>query len=137
MNNLKMKNKEIFRLYQGLQSAGNLKGGKFAYTRSRNMSRLQPTIAALESFLEVFNMAQQALFEKHGKLNEANQMAITSEEGVSAMNALRAEHKPTFDEYEKLLEEEVDVNVDTLPFESVPDEITGDQLHNIREMVED
>lgn len=69
-----MKNKDILRLYQGLQAVKDLPGAKFAYAVGRNLSKVKPVAESIEKALKV-----PAEYKKYEEEYERRRLAICKE----------------------------------------------------------
>lgn len=153
-----MTRQKLVELYQSLNAVGNLRGVKFAYAVIRNLNILQPEIEALQKSAEpskdfnIFEMARVELAKKHAKKDkngeavvEANQFVIENKEKFDKeFVLLRKKHKEAvanrdkqIAEYNKLLEEEVKIELFKIKMSDVPQDISTEQLKGIFEVIEE
>lgn len=153
-----MKNIDLFRIRQGLEKLSDRKGVRFAYIVVKNkkilddeLEILRKSIEPSENFSE-FEQKRVELCETHAKKDENGQSILdggnyvieTKEVFDKEMTKLREEFKDTLDErikqqedYEKLLQQETDVELKKIKFEELPNDITASELEQIKELIEE
>lgn len=155
-----MKNVDLFRLREGLNSVSNLKGVKFAYVVLKNKKFLEEEIEALQKSIEMSLPFQE--FERK-RIGLCEQFSDKNSDGspIIVNNAYSIPEREAFEkevaelknqyleavlerenqlrEYDKLLKEESDVlsKLAKVKIEHVPDDISATQLDNIKEIIED
>jgi hypothetical protein len=155
-----MTKNESVALYQSLNKLGNLKGVKFAYGVSRNISLLKPEIESLEKAVTVseeykeFENKRIALVEKFSKKDEKGKFVKVNnnyeiEEGKQEeldkeFEALKAENQEVFDsrlkqieEYNELLKTESTVVLYKVALSEVPTDISVQQMFGISAIVDE
>ncbi len=144
-----MKNKDILILKQGLTMVSGLVGIKFAYGCAKNNSIIQGELEALDKAKEPtkefaeYDEKRYELAKKHAKkdkdgnpLSENNSLIMENQEEWEKIfsdfkkdyTEVIAQREKQVEEYNKLLEEEVDVKLYQISLEDVPKEITTGQL---------
>lgn len=159
---MKIKNKELLNLDGALKSVGNLEGVRFAYAVSRNIARLKPEIESLHSSIKPseefnnFDKARVELAEKHADKDEAGKPVIIKGKNgeeyeikdkkkfEKELEALKKEHKVAIDgrdkqieDFNKMLEDEIEFDAYTIKIEDVPKNITPQQMTGILGIIED
>lgn len=155
-----MRKKDLFRLQQGLQQVGNLKGVKFAYAIAKNsrvidkeIEDLQKSIEPSEKWAEI-EKSQHTIRKKYCKKTpEGEVMPDRNSQYIiplpleapcdKDLDALKNEHKSEYANHEKMLEE-YKVLLDTnciiefhkVKFDDLPSEITTSQMNGIFEIIE-
>ena len=154
-----MKNRELFNLYQGLKSVGNLTGVTFGYAVNKNLRIVGAELEILkesnkpsEKFAE-FLRKQEDIVRKYAKKGEDGNFIITNgsydikgseKEVTEEVAPLREEYKETLEaretqekSYQELLEKESDVKLYMVKKEDLPKDITGDQMASIFDIIEE
>ena len=147
-------------LFQSLNRLGTLKGVKFAYGVSRNISLLKPEVESLEKAAAVseeyaeFEKARIALVEKFAKKDDKGKFIKKSnnyeiEEGKQEeldkeFEALKAENQKVFDarlkqieEYNELLKTDSEVKLFKINLSDVPTDISVSQMYSISAIVDE
>ncbi len=155
-----MTKNESVGLYQALNQLGSLKGVKFAYAVSKNLSILKPDIESLEKAItptpeySEFEKLRIAMVEKFAKKNEKGEFEKKGnnyqiEDGKQGeldaeFEALKKEHQEVFDarfnqveEYNKLLSTDSTVVLYKVALADVPSDISVNQMYSIKEIVEE
>jgi len=154
-----MKNSELAPLHRALTNVGNLKGVKFSYAVAKNMSIIEKELEiigetkAAKDFLEFDKQRQEKrlkLLEKHAKKDEDGK-PIKKENGdyelesiskftkeVSALFEIEYEaNKEVVDEYQKLLDQEAEIEFHKVKLENVPEDITTGQMNLIFPIIDE
>ncbi len=159
-----MQNRDVFTLLDGLNAVGNLTGVKFVYAVARTRQRLEraaatlkEAVSPLEAF-ETYDRARQDLCQENAAKDEQGRPAqargpagihwVIEPERQEAFDAatvaLMAEHREAIAgrdqqlaDYEKLLDEESDVDLYLVRKEDLPEAINAGQLIKIIAMVHD
>jgi hypothetical protein len=153
-----MLKEKILKLYQALNTLGNLRGVKFAYFVVKNLNILKPEIEALQKSLEpsgdynAYDAERVELAKKFAKKDEKgnpvvenNSFVLEDKDGFDKeLKGLVKKHKTALDirekqisEYNELLKEETKVELYKVKLADVPEDITTEQMAGIFEMVED
>jgi hypothetical protein len=155
-----MKNLDLFRLKEGLNDVSNLKGVKFAYVVLKNKKYIDEEIESLQKSIEMsvdfqeFDRMRINLCEQHSEKNTDGSPVIIN-------NAYNILDKKTFEddvlklknkfveavserdnqlrEYDKLLKDDCTIfdKLVKIKIEYIPDDISSNQLENIKEIIED
>ncbi len=156
-----MKKSDLYRLKKGLESVGALKGFKFAYAVTKNLRLLREEISVLDELrapsveyakyeTERFELARQ-----HSKRDEGgNPITTISDNGhpvctvldirafEKALEDIAAKYESTIEEhnakiqhYEEFLEEKSEIELFKINQEFIPDDISGDQVDGILEII--
>lgn len=144
-----MKKKDIYQLYNGLQTIRGLEGVKFNYAINRNISLTKPEVEAIQAasnpseIFIAFENERVALAQKHAKKNEdGSPKTVGSKYEVEDQAAFDAEfaalketHKEAvaqreqqIKDVEKLLEEESTIELHKISMEEIPEKITTEQM---------
>ena len=155
-----MTKSESIALFGALNTLGKLKGVKFAYAVSRNVSILKTELESLEKAsapskeFEEFEKKRIALVEgfskkdKDGKPEKKGNNYIIEdgkqEDLDKAFEALKKENQELWDsrlkqieEYNELLKTDSSVVLHKISLSDVPSDINVEQMHSITAMVED
>jgi formate dehydrogenase maturation protein FdhE len=151
---------ELISLYQALNKLGNLKGVKFAYGVSKNISIIKPEIELLEKSATMtdeykeFEEERIKMVEKFAKKDDKGKPIMVNDvydiekdnqkELNKAFEVLKSEHKKAFEarekqvqEYNELLKTDSTIKLFKISLGDIPNEITVAQMHSISEIVED
>lgn len=159
-----MTKSESIALFQSLNKLGNLKGVKFAYAVSKNVSLLKPEVESLEkasTASEEFNEFEKkrvALVESFAKKDSEGKPQKTNKDGVDtyliedgkqeeldeAFEKLKSENQEVWDarlkqvkEYNELLKTDSSVTLYKVALVDVPSDISVQQMYSISAIVED
>ena len=120
---IKMKNGEFLELFNGLTAVQQLKGVKFGLLVSKNLRKLQTELDHLEQaskpaeeFVTLSTQVNQLMNEKKDK-----EIAKLEKENEKLIK----ERKEQLVEVEKLMKEEIEVQLHTIPEDCLPTDITG------------
>lgn len=119
-----MKNQEILNLHQGLVNCGKLKGIKFAFAVAKNRK-------ALAGVIEPFMETRKKLQEEHSVKDKDGKQII--EKGQIKMKSLEKFNE----EYEKLINIEVEIKLHKVDQKDIPEDITAGQLSGIMEIIKE
>ena len=133
---LKAKKGEFVNIINGLFSVQDLKGKKFSLTVSKNISILQKALKDLEE-------AGKPSDEFMKLASEVNQLAnANSEDSKEKIDKLEKENKELVDERRtqmdkvtKMMEEEIEVKLNILKEDILPEEITAKQINNLIKII--
>lgn len=157
-----MTKKEALNLYKALGMLADLKGAKFAYAISKNVSLLEVEMKALNKSLEPkkkfieYDNERVELAKKLAKKGEKGEPLKKIEEGVEKYDMadeaqwdkefaeLQEKYKEPIDErkeqlkeYEKMLEEKSEVKIHKIKLSEIPQEISVEQMNGIKLLVEE
>lgn len=154
---IKLSNRDIIGLYNTLEGL-NYRGVKFAYTIARNINSLKPIVESIDKSLAIpkefaeYDKARLELAKKYADKDEAgkplvkeNQFIITDKVAFEAeIDALQEKHKEVIearakqlDEYKVLQDEELEVEVFTIPHVLLPNDISTKELTAIFSIIEE
>jgi len=136
MTTIKAKKGEFVNIINGLFSVQDLKGKKFSLTVSKNISILQKALKDLEE-------AGKPSDEFMKLASEVNQLAnANSEDSKEKIDKLEKENKELVDERRtqmdkvtKMMEEEIEVKLNILKEDILPEEITAKQINNLIKII--
>jgi hypothetical protein len=155
-----MKNRDLFDLAAGLHSCLNLKGFKFAYACTKNLNKLKTEIKMIQGVRKippaylaydadrVKLVKEFSLLDKDGKpiFRDGNFQldSAKNDEFKKQLEAIQELHKDAIAEFAKseaewndLLDAESEITLHKVKKEHVPEEITGEQLENILDIIEE
>lgn len=158
-----MTKEEILNLSESLNDIKNLKGVKFAYFVARNIQIINSEIENIKKTLEPskeyaeYNKKRIELAKKYSKKDDKGNpltkkindsminYELEDEKGFeNEFNKLKEENKSILDirkqqekEFNDLLKTESDLTLFKININDVPNEITGEQLHNIINLIEE
>lgn len=153
-----MKNKDLIRIYEGLNAVKKLAGVKFAYAVAKNLKLLTSEIENLQEGIkptreiDLYEEERIEMCKKHAKKEEQGKPVINGGEyviiDISAFNTeletLKEKYKKDLElqkehlaEYTKMLDEDTSLVLHQVSIDVVPDGITGEQLEAIFEIIKD
>jgi hypothetical protein len=154
-----MTHNEAVVMYRALMNeTATLKGVRFSYAVAKNIEALKPFVTAVEQAskpseaYDEYEKKRIALAEKHAEKEEdgkpviqANSYVIEDQDAFdSEFTKLREEHKEVLDErakqeddFNKLLEEPLEVSLTTVKLDEVPEDINVSLMRKINSMIED
>lgn len=144
-------------LYQGLLAVNNLTGAKFAYAVARNLSLLKEDVEVLKKAISMskeyaeyelkrVELAEKSAVIENGKPKIVNdEYEIKDEESFKVeLDKLQETHKQAIDdrkkqliELEKLLKEEMEVDVHIISQDIVPEAINTKQMAGILPIIKE
>ena len=131
---IKMKNGEFVELFNGLAAVQQLKGVKFGLLVSKNVRIIQQELDHLEEaskptqeFVDLSVQINQLMNEK--KQDEVKEL---EEENTTLIQ----ERKDQLAELDKLMQEEVEIELLPIPENCLPADISGEQIINIDRIIE-
>lgn len=151
-----MKRRELYNYFQALNNVGDLKGVKFAYTIIKNKKVIEEEIKDLEEVVkanpefEKYEQERIQLCELHSEKGEDGKALIDDQKYKiidqtkfdSELESLKGNYgdsiKERFnqiDEYNKMLDEDIEMDIKKLNFDDLPENITTDQLESLTFMV--
>lgn len=152
--------RDVLILNTGLNEVGHLTGLKFVYAVAKNLSIIKDEVAILqksssynEDFI-TFQLERVKLAEEHAvvekgipqKILDGGNEKFIIEDRVSfnkEFDALKTKHGKALDgrvkqlkDFDKLLDEKVELDIYVISREIIPKEITARQMSNIFNMIE-
>ena len=157
-----MKNRQLSILHKGLTDSGKLQGVKFAYAVAKNKKLIEEEVEALneglnpsEKFKE-YDEKRVELAKEHAEKDEDGNAVMVGEENIKSfdikdiakftkdLEKIQEEYKTELEardkqlkDYEKLMDEDTKLELQKVKLENVPEEITGEQLELISEIIEE
>jgi hypothetical protein len=131
---IKMKNGEFVELFNGLAAVQQLKGVKFGLLVSKNVRIIQEEL----DYLEEASKPTQEFVDLSVKINQLmNEKKQDEVKAVEEENStLVQERKDQLAELEKLMQEEVEIELLPIPENCLPADISGEQIINIDKIIE-
>ena len=129
-----MKNGEFVELFNGLAAVQQLKGVKFGLLVSKNVRTIQEEL----NFLEEASKPAQEFIDLSVKINQLmnekkqDEVKTLEEENAKVIQ----ERKDQLAEVEKLMQEEVEIELLPIPENCLPADISGEQIINIDKIIE-
>ena len=136
MTTIKAKKGEFVNIINGLFSVQELKGKEFSLTVSKNIVILQKSLKELEE-------AGKPSEEFMKLASEVNQLAnLNTEDSKEKINKLEEENKELvearrtqMDKVKEMMEEEIEVKLNILKEDILPEEITAKQINNLIKII--
>ena len=135
MINFKGTNRQLLNLYRGLENVKDIKGSRFAVLVGKNMKDIKHILAPIEEAavptpaFQTVSIQMRDLVEAEDK--DAMEQLEKDNEG------LIEERKKRMDEVENMLESDVKLPLHPIREDQLPDEITGEQVEKILEIITD
>lgn len=135
MINFKGTNRQLLNLYRGLENVKDIKGSRFAVLVGKNMKDIKHILAPIEEAavptpaFQTVSIQMRDLVEAEDK--DAMEQLEKDNEG------LIEERKKQMDEVENMLESDVKLPLHPIREDQLPDEITGEQVEKILEIITD
>lgn len=151
-----MKRKDLYAYMDALSNVTELKGVKFAYTLIKNKKKIEEEIKILEEVVKasedfsIYENQRIRLCEVHcekddnGKpVIEDNKYKIIDIQNFdNELNILKEKHMSSIlererqiNEYNSMLEEDIEINLSKIDYIDIPTDITTAQLESIQFMV--
>ena len=133
MDKFKATNRDLLNLYKGLEAVKSMKGARFAVLVGKNIKELRNVLDPLEQ-AAVPGMEFQELSIEMQKLIEAeDQEAITKLEEENT--ELIEQRKKQLADVEELLDNEIEVFLHPIREDQLPEEITGEQVERLLQII--
>jgi len=156
-----MKRKNLFKLQEGISMCGNLKGLKFAYCMAKNKKKIDEEIEFIKEFIKPseeyldydrkrIELAKSCAKVKDGKEEVAVKDGVESyvmenqEDFNKKVKELQEEYndalegrKKQIEDYGKLIEEEIEIELCKIKEKNLPEDITTNQFASISEFIID
>jgi len=153
-----MKNKDLFRLYQGLNDVSYFNGVKFAYSVVKNKKLIE---AEIKTFEEVIKPTEEFQKYEQKRVETCEKYCERQEDGkpVVENNAYKIIDKISFDkeleqlktdsqemldyreqqlkEYNELLDEDTKLELVKVSVDNLPNGITSSQIESIYEIIDE
>lgn len=152
-----MKRRDLYVYMQGLNSVIELKGVKFAYSVIKNKRKIEEEIKLFEEVIrpepafEEYELKRIALCEIHSEKDEEGKPIIIADKyklvNVDLFNEELEKLKSNYEdviserinqinEYNKILDEPMEVDIMKISFNDLPENITPKQLESISFMID-
>ena len=128
-----MKNSEFVELFNGLAAVQQLKGVKFGLLVSKNVRTIQKELDYLEDASKQSYEFVALSVQMNQLMNDKNEKEVKALEKKNAK--LIQERKDQLAELEKLMEEEVELELLEIPEDCLPEDISGEQIINIDKII--
>lgn len=133
-------NRELADLMQGLMAVKDLKGVRFSLQVTKNINLIKSELEHIEEaakpseeFLEIAKQVQ--VIEKSGKPEEEMKAAVAEIEKDNAK--LVEERKNQIDEFNNMLEDEIEISLFKISENHLPEDITAQQLMGINQLIKE
>jgi Ran GTPase-activating protein (RanGAP) involved in mRNA processing and transport len=134
MKQFETTNRDLLRLYKGLEAVKTIKGARFAVLVGKNMKELREVLDPIER-AAIPTMEFQELSVAMQRLIEAEDNdAIESLEKENT--ELIEQRKKQLDDVENMLDETIKVYLHPIREDQLPEEITGEQIERLLEIIE-
>lgn len=151
-----MKRKDLYMYMDALSNVTELKGVKFAYTLIKNKKKIEEEIKILEEVVKasedfsIYENQRIRLCEIHCEKDDNGKPIILENKYKildiqsfdNELNSLKEKHMSSIlererqiNEYNKMLEEDIEINLSKIDFIDIPTDITTAQLESIEFMV--
>lgn len=151
-----MKRRDLYNYYESLNNVGDLKGVKFAYSVIKNKKVIEEEIKILEEVVkpnpefENYERERITLCENHSEKDEnGNAIIIDNKYKIidqikfdEELNILKegynefiAERMKQINDYNKMLDEETNIDFSKLNYNDIPNDITTKQLESLSFMI--
>jgi hypothetical protein len=151
-----MKRRDLYNYFQSLNNVGDLKGVKFAYTVIKNKKVIEEEIKLLEEVVkanpefEKYEQERIQLCEVHSE-QDGDGKALIIDNKYKIIDQIKFDKEllllkdkyqesinerfSQIDDYNKMLDEDVEMTIQKLNFDDLPVNITTDQLESLTFMV--
>jgi hypothetical protein len=133
-------NRELADLMQGLMAVKDLKGVRFSLQVTKNINLIKSELEHIEEaakpseeFLEIAKLVQ--VIEGSGKTDEEKKEEVAKLEEKNA--ELVADRKKQIDEFNNMLEDEIEVSLFKISEKHLPEDITAQQLMGINQLIKE
>ena len=143
--------------YSALSKLGKLKGVKFSYAVAKNIGRIESHLKELELAIkpdqeyEQYDKLRVQIVEKHADKDEngvpiieGNQYKVDEEKIKQEIDDLNDKYADAIkyrerqmDEFQKMLNEDVGIEIHMIDKESLPDDISVEQMRIVEFMLND
>lgn len=127
-------NKQILEIFQGLHAVSGIQGSRFAVLVAKNMKEMRKVLDPID---------QQALPSQEFQELSVEINKLIEAEDSEAIEKMEAENSELIEERKKQLEavneeleKDSDIYVYKIKEDQLPDEITGEQLQRLLEIIE-
>jgi hypothetical protein len=152
-----MKRKDLYNSFHALEVVKDLKGVKFAYALLKNKKKIEEEIKIFEEIIkpnakfEEYEIERIRLCEFHSEKNEDGTPVIISnryklvDDNIfnKELELLKLDYNEFIDErmmqlneYNKMLEEDINIEIIKIKFDDIPSNISAKELEDIDFMVD-
>lgn len=127
-------NRQLLDLFKGLDAVKEIQGAKFAVLVGKNMKAIKTILDPLEAAAVPSMEFQELSIKMQELIKEEDSEAI---EALEADNLeLIEERKTQLKGIEDMMDNEVDVNLHMIKEDQLPEEITGEQVAPLLQIIE-
>ena len=127
-------NRQLLDLFKGLDSVKDIKGARFAVLVAKNMKEIKTILDPLEEAAMHSMEFQELSIKMQELIKEENSEAIETLEDES--QELIDERKKQLQAVEDMMDNEIDVHLHMIREDQLPEEITGEQVAPLLQIIE-
>ena len=135
MINFKGTNRQLLNLYRGLEGVKDIKGSRFAVLIGKNMKEIKHILQPIEDAALPTPSFQTVSIQMRDLMEADDKDAMEQLENDN--KDLIEERKEQMKRVEDMLEEETELSLHSIREDQLPDEITGEQVEKILEIITD
>jgi hypothetical protein len=134
MKKFNLTNRQLLNLYKGLEAVKDMKGSRFAVLVGKNMKELKFILDPIEKAAIPTPEFQELSVKVHELLKDekSEEIEALEEENKELIDA----RKKQMDEINDLLDASAEVSLHPIKEEQLPEEITGEQVEHLLEIIE-
>ena len=133
MDKFKATNRDLLNLYKGLEAVKSMKGARFAVLVGKNIKELRNVLDPLEQAAVPGIEFQELSIEMQKLIEAEDQEAITKLEEENT--ELIEQRKKQLADVEELLDNEIEVFLHPIREDQLPEEITGEQVERLLQII--
>lgn len=127
-------NRQLLELFRGLEAVKSIKGARFAVLVGKNLKEIRNVLDPIEK-AAIPSLEFQELSVKMQDL-----IKVEDEEAIKALESeneeLIEQRKKQLEDIEELMDNEVDIHLHMIREDQLPDEITGEQITPLLQIIE-
>ena len=127
-------NKQILEIFQGLHAVSSIQGSRFAILVAKNMKEMRKVLDPIDQKALPSQEFQELSVEMNKLIEAEDGEAIEKME--SDNSELIEERKKQLEAVNEELEKDSDIYIYKIKEDQLPDEITGEQLQRLLEIIE-
>lgn len=127
-------NRQLLDLFKGLDSVKDIKGARFAVLVGKNMKEIKTILDPLEAAAVPSMEFQELSIKMQELIKEENSDAIETLEAES--QELIDERKKQLQAVEDMMDNDVDIHLHMIREDQLPEEITGEQVAPLLQIIE-
>ena len=135
MINFKGTNRQLLNLYRGLENVKDIRGSRFAVLVGKNMKEIKHVLQPIEEAAVPTASFQTVSIQMRDLMEAEDKEAMAKLEEDN--KALIEERKDQMKRVEDMLEEPAEIPLHGIREDQLPDEITGEQVEKILEIITD